>query len=274
MNTMIRKTSILMAMALMSVFTACESEDEVNKPVISDLEIGIGDSHVGYIGSDLHIEAEVVAEAYINQIVVEIHAEDGSDQEIEATYDYSEQNLKNTTFHEHVDIPSTFTSGEYHFHLIVTDKEGNSISEEADIELEELEDEEAPTMAITAAPSSGQTYVLGDTIAISGTVEDNESLAGLLVALVYAEDSIADADVSGSHSQLIVMLHTHTFDSEASHSFNAEIEVGAADDNNMTPETIEGDNAWKSGDYYILIKSKDANGNWAYSDHYPLTISL
>jgi hypothetical protein len=50
--------------------------------------------------------------------------------------------------------------------------------------------------------------------------------------------------------------------------------VGAGYDNNMTPAPIEGDNAWQSGNYYILIKAVDAKGNWTYSIHYPIVINL
>ena len=70
------------------------------------------------------------------------------------------------------------------------------------------------------------------------------------------------------------MLHTHDFDDPDETEFTASIAVGAANDNNMTPAPIQGDNAWRSGNYYILVKSKDAKGNWAYSSHYPIVINL
>ena len=49
--------------------------------VISDLELGISDSHVAYIGADLHVEAEIVAEGRIKLVMVEIHQEEGSSDE-------------------------------------------------------------------------------------------------------------------------------------------------------------------------------------------------
>lgn len=257
-------------------FISCNKDDDevIPSPTINNLELGIGDSHTAYIGSDLHIEAEIVAEGLINTILVEVHAEDGSDNEVEAEFDYSDQTLKNTSFHQHVDIPDEFTAGEYHFHLIVTDKEGNSTTVEADISIEELVDTEAPVLTITSAPASGQTFANAETISIAGTVTDNESLAGMVVALVYEDDNIADADVTGENTQVIVMLHTHAFDSEDAHTFTASIDVGATYDNNMTPALIEGDNAWKSGNYYILARATDAKENWVFSSHYPIEISL
>ncbi|MCG8306506.1 MAG: DUF4625 domain-containing protein, partial [Cytophagales bacterium] len=230
-------------------FTSCEKEDVVPKPVIGELELGIGNSRIAYIGSDMHMEAEIIADGRIDVITVEIHKEDGSGDEIEAEYtDYTGQ--KNATFHKHIDIPATAVAGEYHFHLTVIDQEGNSTSVEEEITLEELADEEAPILNISSAPTNGQTYANGEEISISGKVTDNTSLAGMLVALVYESDNIADTEVTGGNKKVIVMLHTHTFDSENSHSFTASIKVGAVNDNNMTPAPIQGDNAWKSGNYY------------------------
>nr|WP_321452006.1 DUF4625 domain-containing protein [uncultured Carboxylicivirga sp.] len=276
MTQKLKLTASVLSLAFLTFFSSCEKDDEgVAKPTISDLEIGIGNSLIGYIGSDLHIEAEVVAEGYLNTITVEIHAEDGSDNEVEAVYDYSDQNLKNTEFHKHVDIPGNFPVGEYHLHLIVTDKEGNSTTVEEDITLEELVDEEAPVITITSAPASGQAFANGETISISGTITDNISLAGMVVALVYESDNIADTDVSGAaDTKVIVMLHTHDFGDDPDETdFTASIAVGAEYDNNMTPAVITGDNAWKKGNYYLLVKSTDAKSNWAISDRYPITIN-
>ena len=263
------------AVAVITAFSSCEEDDNVKaKPTIGELELGIGNSHIAYIGADLHIETEIVAEGLISEIVVEVHAEDGSDNEIEVIYDYSDQTLKNTIFHKHVDIPSEFSVGEYHFHLTVTDKLGNSTTVEDDITLEELEDVEAPVITITSAPANGQSFDADETISISGKISDNFALEGMLVALVYEDDNIADADVSGSNLNVIVMLHTHDFEDPDEISFTASIDVGAEYDNNMTPAAIQDDNEWKSGNYYILVKCKDAKLNGATSERYPIEINF
>ncbi|MGV8138992.1 MAG: DUF4625 domain-containing protein [Mangrovibacterium sp.] len=273
MNTTIKTIALFSVLTGMLFFTSCDKDDDVAKPVISELELGIGDSHVAYIGADLHIEAEIEAEGRIDMITVEIHQEEGSSDEIEAGYDEF-SGLKNTTFHKHVDIPAETEAGTYHVHITVTDQEGNQTTVEDEITIEELADEEAPEISISSAPENGKSYANGGAIAISGTATDNTSLAGMVVALVKESDNISDADVTGANTSVIIMLHTHTFDSEASHTFNASITVGAANDNNMTPAAIEGNNAWRSGNYYLLVKCKDAKGNWAYSSHYPIVINL
>ncbi len=270
MNT---KTFFIAALLSTGLFLISCNEEGVNRPVISDLELGLNNSHVAYIGADLHIEAEIVAEGKIQKISVEIHQEEGSSDEIEVDFDEF-VGLRNTTFHKHIDIPSSIIASTYHCHIIVIDMEGNSTTVEEEISIEELADNEAPALTISTSPESGKTFVNGETISISGSVSDNISLAGLVIALVYESDNISDTAVAATNTKVIVMLHTHDFEDPDETDFDASIEVGALNDNNMIPAPINGDNAWKSGNYYILVKSKDAMGNWGISDHYPIVINL
>lgn len=275
MNAKFKLLAVFFTVAVMAVFTSCDKDnDVVPKPTISKLELGLENSKVAYIGSDLHIEAEIVAEGKIKEVKVEIHQEEGSGEEIEAKFDdYNGQ--KNATFHKHVDIPSTAKVGVYHCHITVTDMEGNSTMVEDEITLKELEDKEKPVLTISTSPEDGAVYTKDKTITISGKVSDNNSLAGMVVGLVYKSDNLADADVTGAAgTKVIVMLHTHDFDSPKEHSFTASIKVGAEKDNNMTPAAITGENAWKSGNYYLLVKCKDAKNNWVISKHYPIVVNL
>lgn len=274
MNTKIKFLTLGFSIALMAIVSSCNNdEDTIPKPVISNLEVGLSNSHVAYAGADLHLEAEIVAEGKIDKITVEIHQEEGSKDEIVVEYDEFE-GLKNTTFHKHVDIPATTPLGSYHCHITVSDMEGNSTTVEEEITIQELNDTEAPALTISSAPTDGQSFANGGTISISGHAEDNIILGGMLIALVYESDNIADAGVTGDNKKVIVMLHTHDFgDDPDEYDFNASIKVGAANDNNMTPAPIQGDNAWKKGNYYILARVKDAKGNWTFSKHYKIVIN-
>ncbi len=274
MKTTLKLLTLIFAIGIIAVLSSCEKEEDlVSKPLIDELELGIGDSHLAYIGSDLHIQAEIIAEGTIDKIKVEIHSKESGGDEIEA--EFAEfAGLKNTTFHKHVDIPTGTKAGAYHFHLIVTDLVGNQTMIEEDIIIEELVDAEKPVLTISSAPENGEIFANGESISISGTVTDNVSLSGMLVALVYEADNFSNADVTGKNKSVIIMLHTHAFESPSAHNFTASIKVGATNDNNMTPAPIGGDNAWKSGNYYILIKSKDAKGNGVVSDRYPIVVNL
>lgn len=118
-------------------FTSCNKDDDggTDAPAVTLIELGLNNSGKATIGSDLHMEAEVVADGLIEKIEVELHAEDGSGDHIEAEYtSYAGQ--KNATFHEHIDIPATATAGEYHFHLKVVDKEGQTTEVDAELMVE------------------------------------------------------------------------------------------------------------------------------------------
>ena len=93
------------------------------------------------------------------------------------------------------------------------------------------------------------------------------------IVAVKESDNIADKDVSGRSKNVIIMMHTHDFESPSSHNFKASIKVGAEKDNNMTPAPIAGENAWRKGKYYILVKTKDAKKNSAISKRYPIVLN-
>jgi hypothetical protein len=138
-------TAILVVAGIIS-FHACNKDDEPAKPQITLTELGYENSQIGYKGSDLHIEADIVAEGKIDKVTIEIHPgvdhEDKSSAIILTEWEfdtvYTEfSGLKNTTFHKHIDIPAEADTGHYHFHFIVTDLEGQQGSVEEGIEIRE-----------------------------------------------------------------------------------------------------------------------------------------
>jgi hypothetical protein len=273
--------SLLLAASL--IFVGCKKDEEYAKPTVSLSELGYENSKIGYAGSELHIEADIVAEATINKVTVEIHHEgdDGrtvatilheDEWEVDTTYTKF-SGKKNATFHEHIDIPVHAEVGDYHVHIVVTDMEGQSITVEDELEVQHPTDAVAPEMTISSAPANGQVFANGETITISGSVTDDKALGGMYIGLVRVDQNISDADVNATNT--ITLLHTHEFDSDASHNFSASIEVGAAQDNNITPKNITGDIAWQSANYYLVVKCKDAfGGNWTISNQYPFVINL
>ncbi len=272
---------ILITLMFLFLFQSCKKETA--RPVIQSIELGLDNSKIAYAGGDFHIEAEVEAEAKISTITIEIHPEGEHDDkssftvyeehwEVDSTYTKFSA-LRNTTFHEHLDVPLDAELGHYHVHFIVTDMDGYQTTYEDEIELKLPDDTEAPVLTVSSSPASGQSFTSGQTIVLSGNVTDNISLGGLYVGLVRVNQNLADADVSAANT--ITMLHSHDFEGQAAHQFSCSIVVGAGQDNNNPPKTIAGDFAWTSGEYYILVKAKDAIGsNWAFSQKYLLNIEL
>jgi hypothetical protein len=136
---------IVITMAAGVIFTSCQKE-ETPKPEIISFELGHDNSKTGYIGSDLHIDSEILAPGKIDRIKVEIHFEGAHDEksafagtdeegwEFDSVYtEFS--GLKNTVFHKDIPIPEHAEEGDYHFHFSVTDMDGKQayIDEELEI---------------------------------------------------------------------------------------------------------------------------------------------
>jgi len=254
---------------------SCSSNDEnttENLPEIIGLEVGVGNNHIGYIGVDLHIEAEVVAEERIHTIEIKISKESEDDpwEFLKIYNEFSGQ--RNAYFHKHIDIPTGITPGDYRFDFIVTDQAGNKTEETIGLQIVFLDDNEPPVINIITFPSEGQVFSEGESISISGFVSDNNSLAELLVVLVREDSNILDEEIAASDSRVIVMTNIQSFDTPDFQEFLAEIKVGAEYDNNTPPKPIGGQNAWQLGGYYLLVLSKDVNGNIATSIRYPVVL--
>lgn len=135
-------------LAVVAIFISCD--DKVNPPVISDVEIGRDNSKKANAGGDLHIDANIIAEAKIAKIILTIHSEEerqhaapamkvGSalthEWEVDSTYTGKYSGVKNTNFHEDIKVPDHAATGHYHLQLTVIDMEGNSAKFEEEIEI-------------------------------------------------------------------------------------------------------------------------------------------
>jgi hypothetical protein len=140
------KLAVVVAFALIGL-TAC---DKVSIPEITVEEIGENNSYRGVIGEELHMEAEIKASKKIASIrlVIDMTTADTSSPSVPSDvtgpvqpwslnkqYTGAYVNVRNTDFHEHVDIPANAQAGTYKLQLIVTDLDGNQGKFEAAIQL-------------------------------------------------------------------------------------------------------------------------------------------
>jgi hypothetical protein len=137
----ILKVFVILAIAVITL--SCSKDDEVKMPEILEFELGYNNSKTVRAGSPLHIDADILAENGIDVIEIDIHYEGehvGSLKiagefhrwELEIVYDKF-RGLKNTTFHEDIDVPVDAEPGEYHFHFKVIDLKGYTVSFEDDL---------------------------------------------------------------------------------------------------------------------------------------------
>ena len=142
--------NLLIFSSLLNIlFVSCK--DEAQAPVISNFEVGYDDSKTAVIGEDLHLDADIVAEAKISKILLTIQPEGEAEHapaqkatsllttaiewEVDTVYTTKFEGLKNSTFHEHIEIPVTAAAGGYHLHFTVVDMDGNAKELESELTL-------------------------------------------------------------------------------------------------------------------------------------------
>ena len=138
------KHALLIPILGLALFS-CQEDPELAAPVISRFMFGEGSTHgtdaTAYRGSDLHLEAEIMADAMVSSIILTIHGHDlevGDGEEewdFSRTYTDSKYLVRNPSFHEHVDIPANAPTGEYHLTLEVIDEAGNRSEVEGHLEV-------------------------------------------------------------------------------------------------------------------------------------------
>ncbi|AYN66504.1 DUF4625 domain-containing protein [Euzebyella marina] len=242
------------------VFQSCSDDDgdiQLSAPTISNFEYGEGSEHsteqVAYKGSDIHLEAEITAEATVSSISIDIHAhnlevgEGEVEWDFEQTYTDADYLVINPTFHEHIDIPSDIPAGEYHILLTVTDELGNSTEAEGHIEIL-------------------------DPISISGFDMDESVVRGEdfhVEFMIAALNGIHDVTVDVHAHGLEVGEGEVEWDFEQSYSekYHEQSEV-------EFHEHIDVPATAPAGEYHILFSIEDEEGNtYEYDTHIDVTAS-
>jgi hypothetical protein len=142
MKTIFRKLSpvqitkfFLILAIVASLFTACKKDDVLSSPKITALEVGSNNNKTAYPGTDLHIEAALLAGENIASIKLEINPAASTGWKFEKEYTTGYGGQKNADFHEHLDIPADAALGKYHITLTLTDQQGQTVKVESDLEL-------------------------------------------------------------------------------------------------------------------------------------------
>ncbi|WP_458627188.1 DUF4625 domain-containing protein [Winogradskyella sp. PC D3.3] len=244
------------------LLNSCSSDDDasspsLNAPEITNFEYGEGSVHstdqVAFKGSDIHLEAEINAEAVVSSITLSIHAHDLplADGEVEWDFfqEYSGSNYQviNPTFHEHVDVPTNIPSGEYHIELVVIDENGNST--EVDGHLEILD------YITLSGYSVSETVVRGDDFHAEFMINALNGIHNITVN-VHAHDVPVGAGEIEWDEEFVFSTGYH---GETEIEFHEHIDV---------PATAP------AGEYHITFTVEDEDGNTkAYETHIDVTAS-
>ena len=254
MKTNFKLLTVITLLAI--TFYSCSSDDDDNNvpnaPVIADFEVGEGGTHgeegqIAYRGSDLHLEAEILAENTISSITVNIHSDEVTPGEGEeawemiATYNDTNYQVKNTHLHEHYDIPSSAPAGEYHVIVTVMDQAGNDTTIEEHITI---------IAPITVSEMDmSETAARGTDIHLEFMMNATSGIHNITVDIHGHDLPVAEGEVTwefeeiyedGYHGETEIMFHEHI----------------------SVPATAP------SGEYHVLIVIEDEDGNaYEYNDH-------
>lgn len=162
-----------------------EPESTVSKPVATLAEVGEENCKTGVTGKDLHLEGELLAEGLIGRIDLAITSPDGKITVLTKSWiDGSKYiGVRNTTFHEHVDIPADTPAGNYKLTFTVTDKLMQSGIFTSDLKIE-VPKANAPKINITeAGEGNSKTAVAGEDMHFEAEISAPDKIAEIEVEL-------------------------------------------------------------------------------------------
>lgn len=228
---------------LLSVFSlvlsSCSNDDEtpsVAKPVAALAEVGEENDKTATAGKDLHLEGDLEAEGLIGRIDLAITTKDGKTTVLTKSWtDGIYIGVRNTTFHEHVDIPATVAAGDYTVTFTVTDKTGQQTVFTSDLKI---------VVPVKGAPEAKITKV-GDNNSMTGTVGKDLPIE----ATITAEKKIAKIEVE---------LHNTAAKYEKEFEFT-EGYAGKTSADFKEVVTVPADAP--AGEYHIHFTVTDAEGN-------------
>ena len=185
-----KKIVFLAATVLFCIFSlvlsSCDSNDDpqpsVAKPVAALAEVGEENSKEATAGKDLHLEGDLEAEGLIARIDVTIATADGKTTIVQQSYtDGKYIGVRNTTFHEHLDIPANAAAGAYKVTLVVTDKLGQSSTFTSDLTVKAL-DQTAPAITFKeVGEGDSHKAVIGQKMHLEAQIEAPHKIAKIEV---------------------------------------------------------------------------------------------
>lgn len=184
-----KKIIFLAASVLFCVFSlvlsSCSDDDDpkqdVAKPVAALAEVGEENSKEATAGKDLHLEGDLLADGLIARIDVTIAIADGKTTIVQKSYtDGKYIGVKNTTFHEHLDIPAD-AAGAYKLTFVVTDKLGQSSTFTSDLTIKAL-DKTAPAITFKeVGEDDSHKAVIGEKMHLEAQIEAPHKIAKIEV---------------------------------------------------------------------------------------------
>jgi hypothetical protein len=296
--------SIALLMLLVVFATGCkkEKDPEIATPTASNIEIGTANNKQAIRGRDFHLNADVIAGDKIKGVEIKILQKAG--QNYTATWKFElawdqYNGVKNTNVHKHFTIPAEAPEGKYDFYFIVYDENGTRLELKEDFTiLDATSIEVDPKIGRDIFSRNGtmiyymDTYVeqelifkKGDEFTAHAQVSEIKGDGILYTILIkrkanYFPESIDKLDFSKA---IVISKVAHTGLPNASKVSTLKqvngvyggesIIIGAEKDGNEPiSNLINGEKAWESGKYNLVILYKNTTYNMSTYKSIPITI--
>lgn len=294
-------------------FTACDNdndtpEPEKAKPVINNIELGLGNNETATIGHDFHFNAEVIAGDKIESVKIKIAQISTETYSKAWSHDITwpqYTGAKNAVIHKHFDIPADAAEGKYDFIITITDQNGTSLVVKKPLTIYAVENLPVNPVATIfnvfkndgffyrdgKYAQEGDSFKTNDKIMSQVTltgVKGNGIMYLLLIdknakhlpesvdqidfskVIVYDVFEHKDMAEVGTFSNVIFDETTFTTVRDM-----PSLIIGAQKDNNMpTPQDITGTRAWASGTYVYRLVYKNTTYNINFSQSIDVPVSL
>ncbi|WP_057937350.1 DUF4625 domain-containing protein [Algoriphagus resistens] len=305
------KTNVLLIALLFSLFiSSCKDDPDPILPVptIENVEIGSGNNHIGVIGRDFHLNADIVAGDKIDLVQVKIEPIAGEtyagDWNFELTWEQF-KGAKNTNIHQHFDIPEEAVEGKYEFTIIVTDENGTILEEKAEIQIiapSNLAVDPLLYIWMITTDQGDFHYVnedlinpenvefSKDEILKSDVTINNVKGDGKMYLLLIRKDlNHRPESVDAIDFSKVIVYDYYAHENEEDvYSFanviydgsggflrpTPEFKIGSPTDNNIPAgDLTTGENAWKPGEYYFGVVYTNSTYDISLYHYFELKVS-
>lgn len=277
-----------------------EKEEYANTAELTNIEIGLNNNELGTIGKDFHFNMDILAKGKIDNVKVELKQIEGETYakpySYEVVWDYY-KGMKNANVHIHFDIPTDAAEGKYEFIITVYDENGDVTVEKRHLKVflaENLpvnpelyafnvfvndkvyysthKDYEMPDYIfkkddkleaicrLSGVKGDGKMYIILVKRKLNHKPETIQAI-DFSKAIVYTTFEHKDiANVGEIVSPIGANLKALSF--------------GAAQDYNLpTPNAIDAQKAWESGDYYLGVVYTNTTYNISYFNYIDLKVN-
>ena len=287
-------------------FTACSDDPEpvLPSPTIDNIEIGAADNRMGVIGRDFHLEMDVLAGDKIDVIQVKIDPKEGetyaSPWSFELTWEQF-KGAKNTTVHQHFDIPEDAVEGVYNFIIIVKDENGTALVESYDLQIMDPANLEVdPLLYIWMITTDqgdfhyvnellespeGVEFTKGEVLTSSIDISNVKGDGELYLLLIRKDQNHKPESVENIDFSKVIVYDSFKHQGEGDvYTFSnvlyggvrpaPEFTIGTPLDNNDPQSDLTtGDNAWSNGAYYFGVVYTNTSYNMNLHYYFDLNVT-